>query len=468
MKAIQGKCTSENKAGPIMLNLVLLGFALLFSSSLFAYTIPKYGALSGGLDYKIAKWQGFKKSAFTISFDDNYRFQVTKATPLLNQHNYKATYFIVTNRVGAGWAPGWDTLNMLASQGHEIGSHSKNHSDFVILTRDTIYTDSMNREFRDSRDTINARIPSQRCETFAWPFGSVNVPAINVSKNYYMACRGSVNDFEGADPENFYNIFSQHIYSDTPLETVNGYIDTILLREGWLVERWHGFRVNHDTNGYEPVPIGEFEDHLNHVAQNEDDLWISPLGPVIKYMRERDSSKFYFVDSTGYKVRFSLVNNLPDTLFHYNTPLSLRLKIYGKMAKVYMITQGSNILSFNIAFENGASYLYFDAVPNDSLIVLHLPDPLNIANNVMLKDGILNYPNPFTGTTRVVFDIPESGYAEISISDQAGRALKVWGHTYPAGRNSFDFNGSGLLPGVYQCIIRTSARTMNVRMLLIR
>lgn len=87
------------------------------------------------LDYHIARWRGFKKAAYSITFDDNYRFQVLYAAPVLNQHNYKATFFLVTNRVGQGWAPGWDAINMLAAQGHEIASHSKNHPNFITLSQ---------------------------------------------------------------------------------------------------------------------------------------------------------------------------------------------------------------------------------------------------------------------------------------------------------------------------------------------
>jgi len=185
-------------------------------------------SLKPKMEYSIATWAGFKRSAVTFTFDDNYRFQVKYAMPLLNGHNYKGTWFIVTNRVGKGWAPGWDTLNMLALQGHEIASHSVNHPNFVTLVLNPLYADSMRREFEDSRNSINAHIPSQQCETFAWPFGAVNPPAIVEARKYYLGCRGSSNGYESRVPENIYNIYSQRIYHDTPIGEVNHYIDNIL------------------------------------------------------------------------------------------------------------------------------------------------------------------------------------------------------------------------------------------------
>jgi hypothetical protein len=281
-----------------------------------------------------------------------------------------------------------------------------------------------------------------------------------------MACRGSIDRYEFPDPANPYNIYSQHIYSDTPLAAVNGFIDTIEMLDGWLVERWHGFRMDHDTNGYEPVPVGEFRDHINYVALNEGSLWIAPLGQVVKYLRERDSSVLAFVDSTGYDIRFRLSNTLPDTLFHYNVPLSLKVREYGKMSGVYQITQGTNVLPFTVTEEFGYNYIYFDAVPNDSLIDMHLPFPAGIFDDYVLTNGAGCFPNPFTLSTTILFDLGEAVYADIRVYDPGGRIVRNYSRLYPSGRNSIVFDGAGLAPGIYNCIIRAGERVMSVRMAL--
>jgi len=447
-------------------------FLILLSGLFSAYTLPACSQgnnqSSSALDYQIATWQGFRKSAFTITFDDNYRFQVTLAAPLLNQHNFKATYFLVTNRIGKGWCPGWDTVNMLASQGHEIASHSKNHADFSWLSQHPQFADSMMHEFRDSRDSINARVTSQQCESFAWPNGSVDTTSINMAKNYYMACRGSENYFNGTEPANFYNLYSQHIYHDTPLEEVNGFIDTIVSRGGWLVERWHGFRLMHDTNGYEPVPIGEFAAHLNHVVENQNFLWITTMDSVVKYIRERDNAILYLIDSTGYNVVFNLTDYLSDTLFHYKVPLTLKIRQYAHMDNVYMITQGSRVLPFRIAWQGGIPYMVFSAIPHDSLIIMHLPDPAGSLGLASPENGVRVYPNPFRSVTTILFELPEDGFAEIRIYDRLGQIVKDLSNLYHTGRNNIEFESSGLDPGVYECIITTKGKKTGARIILVR
>jgi hypothetical protein len=411
-----------------------------------------------GVEYSVATWPGFKRSAVSITFDDNYRFQITKAMPLLNEHHFKATYFIVTNRVGKGWAPGWDTLNMVALQGHEIGSHSVNHPNFAILSLNPLFADSMRREFTDSRNTINAHIPSQQCETFAWPFGAVNPPAIVQAKQYYMACRGSSNGYESTTPENYFNIYSQHIYHATPLEEVNTFIDNILRAKGWLVERWHGFKAGQDTNGYEPVPIGVFKSHLDYIALNNDSLWVAPLNKVVKYMQERENTVLHFFRNSPSEMTLSLTNWLPDTLFHYNVPLSLRIRFNDPGDRLGFILQDNNPLPFTVRNFSGTNYYCFDAVPNRGLIHLRLA-PDAVFNAGSGNEGYTgNYPNPFGLSTNVVFFLSEPEFVTVRVFNSWGIPLQDYSNRFLAGKNRVVIDGSSLQPGEYFCLVETAEK----------
>ncbi len=438
-------------------------FTLILNSSLSAFNDGKSNVSSSNFDYQIGTWKGFKTAAMTFSFDDNYRFQVTLARPILNEHNYKATYFWVTNRVGKGWAPGWDTANMMAAEGHEIASHSKNHPDMLTLALNSKW-DSIKHELKDSRDTINARVPSQHCETFAWPSGACNADLIDTAKNYYMTCRGTSNYCNMYEPDDFYNLYSQHIYHDTPLEEVNQFIDNAIGYRGWLIERWHGFRNMHDTNGYEPVPIGEFHCHVDYVAEHEKDLWISTIDSVVKYIRERDISTLALIDSNSYQVTTSLTNYLPDNVFHYKVPLSLRVMIYPNMTNVYLIMQGTRVLPFFVTLDvNGSHWLNFDAIPNDSLIVMHMA-PVGIPDLSGLTNGAKNYPNPFNSQTTIEFYLPEGEHADIKIYDIYSRQVADLSNEFHAGRNTIDFYRGGLRSGLYSCVITIPGKQLKIKM----
>ena len=448
-------------------NLAAAALLIIFSTSTFAGRPGNGDPDHTGLDYQIATWYKFKDAAFSISFDDNYRSQVTWARPILNQYNYKATYFIVTNRVGKGWAPGWDTLNMLAAEGHEIASHSKNHANFSLLEQDPLMADSMMHEFRDSRDTLNQRIPNQRCETFAWPGGNVGWYSCEMSKKYYMACRGSNNNFEFSDPINFFNLSSQHIYHETPLETVNGFVDTVLAKKGWLIERWHGFRIKNDTNGYEPVAVDLFSEHFKHVGWNGDNLWVAPVGTVAKYMLERDASKLTLADSSASMIFLNLTNDLPDSLIEYNFPVSIKVRAFGKVANTQLLTQNKDTLAFSITTEENRSFLYFNAVPNHGQICLHLSNEASgTADNRDVKKNAYNYPNPFPKSTTIFFDVLSDETAVFRVFDQTGRLVRTFAISCHSGRNTASFDGNGLSPGIYTCNIKTREGILKLRMLL--
>jgi hypothetical protein len=170
------------------------------------------------------------------------------------------------------------------------------------------------------------------------------------------------------------------------------------------------------------------------------------------------------MDSTQTRLSYSLTNDLTDTLFHYDVPISLKLMMNDYSSKVHSITQGNKTMPFFISSENGANYLNFDAVPNGSHIVLHMPNPAGIQDFPELAKGAVNYPNPFTTASTIVLDLPEAENVELLVYDQIGRQLRNYSNFYPAGRNNIEFNGSGLAPGVYNCIIRTRERIMDVSM----
>lgn len=468
----QAVCKPEmlNNSALMVYRLFMAGFliiqALLWPGHSIAGGPGNAGVASGGLAYQIGPWKGFKTAAMTFTFDDNYRFQVTLARPLLNVHNFKATYFWVTNRVGKGWAPGWDTAQMLAAEGHELASHSKNHPDFVALSHNAQW-DSIHHELRDSRDTINARIPFSSCGNFAWPNGLCNDEVISVAKHYYMACRGSVNSYNWYDPEDFYNIYSQYIYQNTPLNAINQYVDDILTNHGWLVERWHGFSQLGDTNGYEPVPIEVFHAHVDYVASREKDLWITTMDSVVKYIRERDSSTLVMVDSTAYQMVLGLGNSLPDTLVRYHIPLSLKIRISKNFGTVSLVTQGQLSLPFTVTEDgSGDNWLGFDALPNDSLIIVH-KIPVGINDKTGQEYQAYCSPNPCREKTLFCVGLPCSADAEIRFIDLLGRECIKLSCCLNPGMNRIGMDVSMLQPGYYTCFISLPGKQMKISILKI-
>ena len=104
-----------------------------------------------------------------ISFDDGWADQFEYALPALEKYYYKATFFVVTNFVGAPGFLSWPQLQKIRMQGMEIGSHSRSHPHLAKTSNpgflwDQIYT---------SKQILERQLGAA-VDEFAYPYGSYN------------------------------------------------------------------------------------------------------------------------------------------------------------------------------------------------------------------------------------------------------------------------------------------------------
>lgn len=105
--------------------------------------------------------------AFT--FDDGTADQRT-AAQILEQRGMRATFYVITDKVGRSGYLNRDDLTRLASRGHEIGSHTVTHRDLTSLG-----SSDAQREICSSRTTLAGW--GLNVKTLAYPFGA-NTAAI--------------------------------------------------------------------------------------------------------------------------------------------------------------------------------------------------------------------------------------------------------------------------------------------------
>ncbi len=80
-----------------------------------------------------------------------------------------------------------------------------------------------------------------------------------------------------------------------------------------------------------------------------------------------------------------------------------------------------------------------------------------------------NCPNPFTGSTKISFYVPEAGYAKISVYNTLGQLVSVPFDGYAiSGEHQVTFNASNLPSGVYYYRLNTLASAVSKQMLLVR
>lgn len=95
----------------------------------------------------------------------------------------------------------------------------------------------------------------------------------------------------------------------------------------------------------------------------------------------------------------------------------------------------------------------------------------NPANNLILEQ---NYPNPFSGHTRIYFQFPKEEHVQLKIYNSIGQEVKTLvDKKRSAGRHYVDWDGSDkyghkVINGIYFYQFRTSSFSIAKRMIVTR
>jgi len=127
-----------------------------------------------------------------LTFDDGWLGFYDNAWPILKDHNFTATVFLITDYVGkiSDWDYkkarhlSWEQIRELAEHGIEFGSHSATHVDLRRLD-----DHDLQYELSGSKQTIENQI-GKPVRYFSYPFGRYNQRVIEAVKQagYDKAC----------------------------------------------------------------------------------------------------------------------------------------------------------------------------------------------------------------------------------------------------------------------------------------
>ncbi len=169
--------------------------------------------------------------AVAITFDDGFCNFLDHALPVLVEHRFPATVFVVSDYCGKqnDWPSqprgvpcldlmDWADLRDLPRHGIALGGHSATHAPLT-----GIWGDLLRREISDSRTMIE-ELGGAPITTFAYPYGGVNESVRRVvASEYRLACGTSLRLTEPGDDA-----------FDLPR------IDAFYLKKGWTVRNLFG------------------------------------------------------------------------------------------------------------------------------------------------------------------------------------------------------------------------------------
>lgn len=107
-----------------------------------------------------------------LTFDDGYAVQYNNALPILQQHNFHATFYLPTGYISMSYAfMNWDQIKDLMKQGNWIGSHTYWHAFIGRLSGF-----ALKHEIVDAKTKLESGL-GLSVTTFAYPFGSYSFTA---------------------------------------------------------------------------------------------------------------------------------------------------------------------------------------------------------------------------------------------------------------------------------------------------
>ncbi len=168
----------------------------------------------------VAGWP-LPEKPIILTFDDGYRDHYDWVFPILKEYGFRATFFIITGYMDAGYPQylSWAQAKEMQDAGMQIESHSKHHSDL----RERFYDDWV-YEMLGSYESIKDHL-GEAPRAFSYPSGSYDedVMAVLASIPYHLAVTTELGNWHSAD--DLLTLKRLRIYGNMPVENFAGLLE---------------------------------------------------------------------------------------------------------------------------------------------------------------------------------------------------------------------------------------------------
>ncbi|MGA1792926.1 MAG: polysaccharide deacetylase family protein [Thermoplasmatota archaeon] len=273
-----------------------------------------------GFSASICTWKDNLSGALSFTFDDGVNSQAVNASPIMSLLDIRGTFFITTDNVGIPYGATWAQWQTVASNGHEIASHSKTHSDLRTLTPQELWT-----EVVLTKSMIEDNLTGVSCQTFSYPMGLYNEMVMDLVRETYISARQDRHNITAppgpvpSSPDDLYSIVPVRFGTGNTASQLNALVDRTIADGGWLVEMIHAV----GEGGYDPVDLGQFTSHMQYAAGTMDQLWVAPFSNVSKYVRVRDSAVLNMTHPEDHLLDIVLETPLSEHVFDISMTMNI-------------------------------------------------------------------------------------------------------------------------------------------------
>ncbi len=229
-----------------------------------------------------------------ITFDDGWKSQYENAKPILDEFNFKATFYLVCDYIGNENRLTWEEIAILQNEGHGMGAHTMGHANL-----DNIPIDYQRYEIVESKKCLEDN--GIQANSFAYPFnsGDDNANVLDlVSENYDFARTAG-------------DVARNDMY---PKYTI----------AGWSHD---ADRKKHGYSDFEM--LNEFKKHVDGFSNKNGDDNQSPYGiPILIYHKIGDE-KMAGDNGEGYSTSTELFRAEMEYLYNNNFKVVAMDKVFG-------------------------------------------------------------------------------------------------------------------------------------------
>ena len=400
-------------------------------------------------------WKSDLKGAISFTFDDGYRGAFEYGGGELEAASLKGPFYIfpdTTITYDAELAP-TSLIRTYKEMGHEIGSHTANHSDLGLLTGSG-QTDSMEQVLAVSVDLLNERF-DQHTLTMSIPFGSYRYETLEYISRYFQTARSSQYGFNLATPYDYFALKSWPILSTTSPARVDSLFQVAETFGYYLPLMYHDLL---DEPFNEDSLIYTYSRTLFHETVQmalERDLWIDTHAHIYKYTRERNALKIKQLESgnmdaePGY-FTFVADDGLADSLF--DVELTLRISLPGSWMEDTVTVGSEGSFSYlPVRQGDSGSYILYDWLPVSGVHVdvhegVYTGTGFSQRNAIISGVKLEAAPNPFMQESIIEVSGNTSSDYYLVVRDIQGRIVR---ELRQHSERSFPLQRQDLPPGIY-------------------
>lgn len=232
---------------------LLVSVAIGFSSTNFSLMFMQQVTVSSGIP---------EHGAIAIAFDDGNLNQYEYAWPLLEERGLTAVFYVVSDWVrdvsGVSGEMGSAELLEMQSKGCEIGSHSKSHPDFYMLSEQQIRDECLLSKQQLESYGLNI-------DNFAYPFGSGNVTIDATVSEFYISGRYGWGTMQLPHTDFQVTGFSPYSETGEDLALLKNKVDEVYEIGGWTVIYFH--EITLEDKGMTYTSQSDFEQFLDYTLQ---------------------------------------------------------------------------------------------------------------------------------------------------------------------------------------------------------